>query len=255
MKVFLLFIITLFTASPVLAKDFVTISGRVTDYAGHPVDSCTIMLNNPDFSEACSTLSDADGYYSLDSIPKGRYAAIGAMRAEEYPRAMQVAPKDMKLEFWAWNVIADRDIRLDFRYEKLELYGTTAFMEYGGRPELLIYTRPMSVTKVLQYDTFMDKVSQERETIVTVEPQYMSFEVLADGKPLQIFSVQHLSLPLLNGNPNNDDCYLLQTELPPDIYKSTGKPIEIKVIGHNSQYDEHGENVYYMQPPVYDWLK
>ena len=126
-------------------------SGKVTDYNGIPIDSCTVLIYNPDFTEAYETVSNAQGYYSLDSIPKGRYAAIAAMRINEYPRLLQVAPKDMKLEFWAWNVIADRDITLNIRYDKLELYGTTAFLEYGGRQELLIYTRPMSVTKVIAY--------------------------------------------------------------------------------------------------------
>lgn len=255
MKVISLLILTYAIALSGFAKDFVTISGKVTDYAGHPIDSCAVVVSNPDFSDAYYAHSDADGHYRIDSIPRGRYAAISAMRLKEYPRAMQVPEKDMKLEFWAWNVIADHDMKLDIRYEKMELYGTTAFMEYGGRPELFIYTRPMSVTKVLQYNNFMDKTAQERETKVTIDPQYISFEVYADNEPLKIISVQHLSLPNANGNTLNDDCYLLQTDLPSAIYKPDGQPIEIRVIGHNSQFDEHGESVYYWQPPVYDWNK
>lgn len=91
------------------ATDTVKISGTVTDYNGSPVDSCTVLIYNPDFTEAYETASDTQGHYSLDSIPKGKYAAIAAMRVNEYPRMLQVAPEDMKLEFWAWNVIADRD--------------------------------------------------------------------------------------------------------------------------------------------------
>lgn len=109
------------------ATDTVKISGTVTDYNGSPVDSCTVLIYNPDFTEAYETASDTQGHYTLDSIPKGKYAAIAAMRINEYPRMLQVAPEDMRLEFWAWNVIADRDITLNIRYGKLELYGTTAF--------------------------------------------------------------------------------------------------------------------------------
>lgn len=54
------------------------------------------------------------------------------MRINEDPRLQQVSHDDMKLEFWAWNVIADHDITLNIRYDKLELYGTTAFLEYGA---------------------------------------------------------------------------------------------------------------------------
>ena len=104
------------------------------------------------------------------------------MRPEEYPRQKAVKPEDMKLEFWAWNVIADRDLTLNLRYDKLELYGTTAFCEYGGRPEMFIYTRPMSVTKVLSYEDYMDKAVAEKHTNVTVEPECMEVVVYVDGK-------------------------------------------------------------------------
>ena len=54
------------------ATDTVKISGTVTDYNGNPVDSCTVLIYNPDFTEAYETASDAQGHYSLDSIPKGK---------------------------------------------------------------------------------------------------------------------------------------------------------------------------------------
>lgn len=233
------------------AADCVTISGRVTDYDGRAVDSCNVMLYNPDFSVAYEAVSDSAGCYSIEGIAKGDYACVYAMRIKEYPRMQQVAPEDMRLEFWAWNVIADRNIRLDIRYDKLELYGTTAFYEYGGRGELLIYTRPMSVTKVLAYDNYQDKAMAEKECKVTVAPEYMDFEVYADGRQLKVMSVQPLSLTNSNGNVQNDDCYLLQTELPAELRRRPGKPCEIRVVGHNRQYDEWGESVYYLRPFSY----
>ena len=236
------------------ATDLIKIHGKVTDYSGHPVDSCTVLIYNPDFTEAYETISDSQGVYSLDSIPKGRYAAIAAMRINEYPRLLKVAQKDMKLEFWAWNIVADRDITLDIRYDKLELYGTTAFLEYGGRKEMLVYTRPMSVTKVLAYQNFMNKADAEKHSIVTVEPKYMTFEVYADGKPLQIYSVQPLTMQDKGNSAGNDMCYLLQVEQPNDIYTHDA-PYEIRVVGHNSQYNESGESVYYLEPPKYDWKR
>lgn len=236
------------------AADTVKIYGKVTDFNGNSVDSCTVMLYNPDFSVALSTVSDADGVYSLDSVPKGRYACLAAMRLKEYPRMMEVAPDSMKLEFWAWNVIADSDIPLDIRYDRLELYGTKVFMEYGGRQEMLIYTRPMSLTKALAYQNFIDKADAEKNSNVTVEPEYMSFEVYVDGEPFEIYSVQLLTLSNPDGNAGSDTCYLLQVKLPDGIYRHTGKPLEIRIVGHNSQYNEHGENVYYFEPPRYTRL-
>ncbi len=254
MKSFLSIILICVFSFTAYAADIIKISGKVTDYNGIPIDSCTVLIYNPDFTEAYETVSNAQGYYSLDSIPKGRYAAIAAMRINEYPRLLQVAPKDMKLEFWAWNVIADRDITLNIRYDKLELYGTTAFLEYGGRQELLIYTRPMSVTKVIAYQNFVDKSEAEKNSIVTVNPKYMTFDVYADGKSLDIYSIQPLTMKNKDNSVGNDMCYLLQVELPKDIY-THDRPYEIRVVGHNSQYNEHGESVYYLEPPKYDRKK
>lgn len=167
----------------------------------------------------------------------------------------QVPPKDMKLEFWAWNVILDNDLDLDIRYGKLELYGTKAFYEHGGRQELLIYTRPMSVTKAVGFSDYMDKSAMEKNTNVTVAPQYIDFKVYADGKPTEILSVQHLSLPNTSGNSINDDCYLIQTKLPDNIYSHFEKPYEIRVVGHNKEFDEWGESVYYLEIPQYNKVK
>lgn len=254
MKSFLSIILICIFSFTAYATDLVKISGKVTDYKGKPIDSCTVLIYNPDFTEAYETVSDSQGDYVLDSIPKGRYAAIAAMRINEYPRLLQVASKDMKLEFWAWNVIADRDIVLNIRYDKLELYGTTAFLEYGGRQELLIYTRPMSVTKVIAYQNFVNKSEAEKNSIVTVEPKYMTFDVYADGKPLEIYSIQPLTMKNKDNSVGDDMCYLLQVELPKDVYTHNA-PYEIKVVGHNSQYNEHGESVYFLEPPKYDRKK
>lgn len=255
MKHFILTFVLILYANHLFAQSFVSISGKVTDYNGQPIDSCHVSLGNADFSTLYETLTDSNGEYKLDSIPVGNYAAICAMRAKEYPRRMMVPKEDMKLEFWAWNIIADRDITLNIRYGKLELYGTTAFFEYGGRQELLIYTRPMSVTKSISYHNFQDKADAEvNGPKVTVDPQFMEFEVYCDGNPLDIYSVQHLSLIHTNGskeNKGNDDCYLIQAQIPSDIYNHWDKPYEIRVVGHNSEFDEWGENVYYLEAPHY----
>lgn len=67
--------ISLLVAGVACARTY-SISGRVTGYDGLPVDSCSVMLFNPDFNPAIVTESDADGFYRLDSVPEGRYAVI-----------------------------------------------------------------------------------------------------------------------------------------------------------------------------------
>ena len=254
MKYVMIFLITMISVGVSAARNY-SITGRVTDYNGLPVDSCSIIIFNPGFSIARETLSDADGYYRLDSVPEGRYAAIAAIRFNEYPRMQQVPLKNMKLEFWAWNVALADNLTLNIRYDKLELYGTKAFYEYGGRQELLIYTRPMSVTKATRYSDLKDKAGMEKNMNITVAPEFMDFKVYADCEPLDILSVQHLSLPNANGNSQNDDCYLIQTSLPVNFRSHFNKPYEIRVVGHNKEFDEWGECVYYLEIPQYSKIQ
>lgn len=42
-----------------------TISGRITDYNGLPIDSCSVIIYNPDFSEVLEALSDVNEYIDL----------------------------------------------------------------------------------------------------------------------------------------------------------------------------------------------
>lgn len=70
MKFVLLSLISLIAAGVSFARTYY-ISGRVTDYDGLAVDSCSVMLFNPDFNPAIVTESDADGFYRLDSVPEG----------------------------------------------------------------------------------------------------------------------------------------------------------------------------------------
>ena len=47
--------------------------------------------------------------------------------------------KDQRLEFWAWNFIADRDTTLNIRYHRMEVYGLRIFHIPGGMPTYQIY--------------------------------------------------------------------------------------------------------------------
>ena len=113
----------------------------------------------------------------------------------------------------------------------------------------------MSVTKVVRDPNFMDKAAQEKNTNVTVPPEFMDFKVYVDGSPSNVLSVQYLSLPNTNGNSINDDCYLIQTAIPNAIYSHFEKPYEVRVVGHNKEFDEWGESVYYLEVPQYNSVK
>ena len=232
-------------------SETITISGRVTDFDGHPVDGSAVLLLNSDFSPAYKTLSDADGYYRLENVRKGRYAAMAAMRLEEYPRENAVPEEDMRLEYWAWNVIADRDLEINPRYHKLELYGLTVFEEYGGMPFMMVYFRPMSVTKYISYEKamYLDKGKMEQaEADLTVPPEHLRIEVYAGDKELRVHSVHALLEDTANGYvPTSYLAWVKKPKIRP------GTPyVVFRVVATNTEFDETGENAYFYEPKKYE---
>lgn len=149
MKYFASFLVLLAFAAcaPKQHVEMVTISGRVTDFDGRPVDSVTVSWLNPAFSGHYYATTDADGRYCA-RIPKGRYAYAGGINMAEYPNAgSTLSETGQRLEYWHWNFLADRDTTFDFRYHRLEVYGVNAFQIQGAASGYTVYFRPMSLTR------------------------------------------------------------------------------------------------------------
>lgn len=98
-------------------NDSVTITGRVSDYNGNPIDNCSVMFQNSNFDVLFETKTNEKGKYQIN-IPKGKYSNIGAINMDTYPHTMEVGTKSegLRLEFWGWNFIADRDTSLNIQY-------------------------------------------------------------------------------------------------------------------------------------------
>ena len=212
-------------------KELITISGKVTDFAGNPIDSCIIDLKHADFSSAYNTYSDINGNYKLENVEKGNYLSLYAIRPNEYPTAKQVPENDMRLEFWAWNIIANNDLEINPRYHKLELYGTVATKMQNG---YMIYFRPMSLTKFLANGT------------VSVAPENLKVKIFADEEPLAINSIKAIKeydeMTPITG-------YIIQVGKPK---MATEKPyIIFRVEAENIENDEKGENLYFFEVKNY----
>ena len=144
----LLFGSNLFAQTP---ADSVTIQGTVTDFNGNPMNSCTVMWKAPSFRNIIQASTDAQGHYSA-RIPKGKYRSVAACQMDVYLHTAKagVSDADQRLEFWAWDFIADRDTTLDIRFHRMEVYGLRVFRVPGGMPTYQIYVRPMSLTRLQQ---------------------------------------------------------------------------------------------------------
>jgi hypothetical protein len=227
------------------AINTITISGQVTDFDGNPIDSCVVQLMHEDFSIVSETYSDKSGHYALKDVEKGKYMAIYAIRPKEYPREDVVPAADKRLEFWAWNVIADKNLTINPRYHRLELYGFNVFEVYGGYPALMAYVRPMSVGKYLSYEKeiWLDKRKAEKAADISVNPQDIEFKIYAGNEPLKIYSVQTIIEYSGENQPFNG--YFLQFERPkqrPEKYCI----FRIEAT-HNLFGIEKGENIYFYE--------
>lgn len=246
---FFLFLIAVNISS--YAQETITISGRVTDFKGNPIDSCWVGLDYTDFSAVYETYTDKDGYYSLNNVKKGKYMSMFALRMKEYPRLDQVPDEDKRLEFWGWNIIADRDLTINPRYHRLELYGTNAFKVEGGYNGLFIYTRPMSTGKLLSYskELLLDKKKAEKEADISVNPDFFRARVYIDDEEVQINSIQPVVEFLGMDNPGMG-AFLIQTDLPKKKYD---RPyVIIRIVAENLEHNEMGENIFFYELKDYE---
>ena len=61
------------TISAQKQKDLVTITGKVSDYNGNPIDNCSVMFQNSNFDVLFETKTDEKGKYQIN-IPKANTA-------------------------------------------------------------------------------------------------------------------------------------------------------------------------------------
>jgi hypothetical protein len=251
MKHFLIFGYCAFLCVTGFSQSTITISGQATDFDGNPIDSCVVQVLHSDFSTAYKTYTDKNGYYSINNMKKGRYKAIYAIRPKEYPRENAVAEKDMRLEFWAWNVIADTDLIINPRYHRLELYGTNVFKIEGGYNGMMIYVRPMSLGKHLSYskDVLLDKSKAEKEANISVKPEYFKAKVFMDEQELHINSIQPVEEFMGSDNLSTTG-YIIQVNLPKT--KPQKQYCVFRIKAENTEYNEKGENLYFYEIKKYE---
>lgn len=226
--------------------DTVTISGQVADFDGNPIDSSVVQLLHKDFTVAYETYSDKAGYYTLKSVEKGKYMAMYAIRPKEYPRENAVSEEDMRLEFWAWNVIADKNLTINPRYHRLELYGFQVFDVSGGPPYLMAYVRPMSLGKYLSYakDIYLDKSQAEKVANISVQANDIEFKLSADNEALTIHSVTPIE-EYVGENNQSITGFFLQFDRPKE-FSNTYCIFKIEAT-HKLFGEEKGENLYFYE--------
>ncbi len=223
----LLFIIpgVVLLISPCKNQDYVTISGKITDFENLPMDSVSIELKDSNFITVDSAMSAKGGLYSFKT-KKNNYFALCAVKKSDYAKS--------NLEFWTWNVPAHKDLTIDIQIEKIEIYGVNVFKIQGAFPAYTIYMRPMSITR------FLDNRKQN-ETTRSIAPNIDSVEinVSIDGQRLKIYSIQKVNE---YAGKQSMTGYFIQTEFkqPKDKYSA------IDITLYDRERKEFGKAKYYM---------
>lgn len=219
----------------------ITISGQVTDFEGNPIDSSAVILMQKNFNPAQMTFSDETGHYKLEGVEKGQYIGLLAIRLNEHPLSKQmfgiepVSAENLRLEYWAWNVIADRDMTINPRYDRLELYGFRVFEVIGGPPYLMAYVRPMSVGKFVETGTIED---------ISLAPKDVEFQIFADEEPLTVRSIQTIEEYVGEGE-KPQTAFIIQFDRPENF---SGNYCIFRIEGtHNAFGGEKGENLYFYE--------
>lgn len=163
------------------------LTGTVCDKEGNPVSGALVELKKEDFQTAFSAVTDEKGHYTLEAEP-GVYPFLTAVK--------DYAAKN--LEYWCQNLDLSRDIRLDIRFDKLELYGLHAFPIRGGVNPLMVYVRPMSLDKFL---------AGEQD----IAPEIAQVEAKLDGAPAFVRKINPVKEM---AEADEMTAYLLQIDAP-----------------------------------------
>jgi hypothetical protein len=158
MRRILIFTLSLIISCILNAQGKATLSGRVTDFNGNPIDSVSVRLKNKQFKNVYETLSDINGRFSLQ-VEKGNYYCLYAIKLSDYGRT--------KLEYWTWNVPIFEDIEINPQYNNMEIYGINVIEPQVGPYETyMIYFRPMSLGKFIK---ILENQKLEKKSYETVE--------------------------------------------------------------------------------------
>lgn len=161
MKNILLITILILLIASCKNDNYFEVSGKVTDFEGQPLDSVTIRLKNKAFENIYETLSDKDGNYSM-KVKEGDYYSLYAIKLPEY--------RVNRLEYWTWNVPVHKNININPQYDRMEIYGISVFEpQVTPQETYMVYFRPMSLTKTLQFASEQKVDKKKFETVEKAE--------------------------------------------------------------------------------------
>lgn len=221
----------------VCGQEKVNISGYVTDYDNNPLDSVTVSWREENTKSVVEVLTDENGYYTAQ-VPKGKYYSMIAINFSKYIHTSTLPNDERRLEFWAWNFIADRDTTFNMKYDRMEVYGINVFRIQNSFPAYTIFFRPMSLTRALEW---MKKSTSEIR--LGPSPENADIIVYINNEPVNINMIQEVKEYIADSQYFVS--YLLSVSLPQ--HKSS-LPYDIfKIEITDKENGDRGEGVYFLE--------
>lgn len=235
------------------SNKYVVIKGHVTDYHGKPLKNVSVAWQDRLFTKALfEAVTDSTGYYEA-KVKKGCYSNMSALNMDEYiVTGFSLPEKDLRLEFWGWNFIADRDTTFDMQYNRLEVYGVNVFRIEGGTPAYTIYCRPMSLTRTLSYNRDnAGNVSFKKEPSGRVRfapsPKQMKIKVTINGEEVKVLDEKEIDEFWTDSTSSN--AYLLTVDLPKQKCNLPYSIFRIQMT--DTENGDRGEAVYFLEKKRY----
>lgn len=219
------------------SQDSVRIYGHVTDFNNIPIDSVTVRLKNKEFDNLYETITNKDGFFSM-TVEKRHYACIYAIKLDDYGKT--------KLEYWAWNIPAYRDLEINPKYERMEIYVMNVFEPQVSPLETyMVYFRPMSLTKSLEFEGKRSRKEVEQKALadqdtIDIAPYTISKDELSvnindcKSEVVSISKVTEYARGVYMYG------YLIQILKPSDSGKPDLDYDKISVVLHSKETDEYG---------------
>ena len=158
-----------------------TIFGTVTDFEGKPLPEAQIRVQGRNYKlDIASVLTDSSGDYRLD-LEGGDYLAVWICKGY----------KEENLEYWAWNIPLYRDLELNARIGKLEIYALEAISVHkSAKGHFMLYFRPMSIRR----HKLMSSEKPKSQSIIDIAPLLDTNHVLVslDGTPMEVMRVDRV---------------------------------------------------------------
>ena len=188
------------------------IYGTVYDKNNNPLEKALVALLNNKFEIEYSDETNNEGKFNLSVEPK-YYPFFIAVK--EY--------KENYLEYWSQNIDLDEDLEINPKIDVIEIYGLHCFQVKGAGNYLMVYFRPMSLSKFK---------ANEKNIVPDIGKE--SLTVSVNGEFCEILTLSRVEEQFSDAQMTS---FLIQISTDGVKFSDKNK-LELSIIDRNGDYGE-----------------